>query len=161
MLLFAYGTLMDPDVRAVVLGREAGPVTAARLSGWRRAPATGEGFPMLLPDPGGSVDGLLVGPLSDTERRRVQFFEGVRQVLATVPVVCAARGPLTALACLGAQGPDVQGLTAGEGDWHLAGWQASHKSWYLPATVDYMACFGRTDLDTALRRWTALKPGSA
>lgn len=153
MLLFAYGTLMDPDVRAFVLGRGGGPVTAARLTGWRRAPVAGESFPMLVADAGGAVDGLLVELQSDGERERVQFFEGVRQVLAPVTAVCATRGPIDALACLSGAG-----LVAGDGDWDLARWQAAHKARYLPATVEYMAGFGRHDVETALRLWSLRAP---
>ncbi len=153
MLLFTYGTLMDPDVRAVVLGRDGGAVSAARLSGWRRAPVAGESFPMLVADAAATVDGLLVDLHGETERQRVQFFEGVRQVLGPVTALCAARGPVEALACLSGEG-----LVAGEGDWDLVRWQALHKPRYLPAAKEYMAGFGVHDVETALRLWSLRAP---
>ena len=76
--LFFFGTLMDADVRALVLGPEYSDheVRRAWLRGFRRVFMPGRTYPMLLPHPHGRVEGILVGGLSVEAVRRLSTFEG-------------------------------------------------------------------------------------
>ncbi len=77
MRYFFYGTLLDPDVRAHILGswinrREP---TRARLPGYRRVYIRGRHYPVVVPAHGESVDGLLAEGLDRHAMRRLAEFE--------------------------------------------------------------------------------------
>ena len=76
MRFFFYGTLIDPDVRRVVLGPHAPRrVEPARLQGWRRAAVPGRTYPVIVIDAGAHVDGVLVHGLGTAARRRLERYE--------------------------------------------------------------------------------------
>ncbi len=58
---FFYGTLMDPDVVARVAGGHRGPtpLEPADAEGFARVYVAGVSYPMLVPRPGGRVEGRL------------------------------------------------------------------------------------------------------
>lgn len=74
---FFFGTLMDRDVLTEVLDRPVADVElrAARLPGWRRVATAGEAYPLLVPDPGGAVDGVLLRRPSGRDDARIRHFE--------------------------------------------------------------------------------------
>lgn len=150
MLLFAYGTLLDPDVRRIVLNRPSptAEATPAILHGHRRVRVEDEVYPTVLPDPGATVDGLLVPLRSGCERDRVQFFEGFELLLREHVVACAVRGPVAALVCTAT--PDFR--HTGE-PWSLEEWQRLHKPDYLDASTAYMDGFGTLGIDEVHRVW--------
>ncbi len=79
MRFFFFGTLMDPDVRALVIG---GPAPALRiepatLAGFRRVYVAGRSYPMLISDALGRVEGCLVRGLDGCARARIGQFEGI------------------------------------------------------------------------------------
>src|SRR5690606_32610492 len=89
---FFYGTLLDDDVRAAVLGRTApacAPVPAV-LAGFRRVPVSGRSFPALIADPRGRVDGALLAGLDAAAAARLSYFEGPEYDPLLRPVVDAA-----------------------------------------------------------------------
>lgn len=98
--LFAFGTLLDPDIVRVVLGHDrAGRLQTepAELHGFRRRRVYGEPFPMLVPCPGGSgsesvVRGRLLHGLNDRDLTRIRFYEGEGYVLRPLTVLVGA-GP--------------------------------------------------------------------
>ena len=59
---FFYGTLLDADVRAAVLGKhaDAAVVVPDVLAGWRRVGLRGRTYPVIVPSSGATVDGLAV-----------------------------------------------------------------------------------------------------
>ncbi|WP_135468150.1 gamma-glutamylcyclotransferase family protein [Crenalkalicoccus roseus] len=102
MLLFLYGTLLDPRVLAAQSG-EAGlarRLRPARLPGWRRVALRGTPYPTLLPAPGGATDGavLRAGPAA---LARLAAYEGPSYRLVPVRVE-TPRGPCRARAWIGA-----------------------------------------------------------
>jgi hypothetical protein len=78
MRLFFYGTLLDPDVQALVLGRSlpADELTPAELRHFRRVYIAGRLYPMVLPHRGGAVDGAFTETLSKDELARIAIYEG-------------------------------------------------------------------------------------
>lgn len=72
--LFAYGSLMFPEVFKAVTGRLAGQ-KKARLSDWRRVTIRGETYPGALPAPGHQIEGILWCDLGEEEFRRLDEFE--------------------------------------------------------------------------------------
>lgn len=75
-LLFAYGTLLDPDVQRNTIGRRI-PGTPDELEGYRIASVRDgiETFPNLTPDLGGRVPGRVLD-LTQDELARADRYEG-------------------------------------------------------------------------------------
>lgn len=76
--LFFYGTLRDPAVLAVVLGRPAERISIrpAVLPDFEVCAVTGREFPFATPKKGASAEGVLVSGLSDSDVARLEFYEG-------------------------------------------------------------------------------------
>ena len=150
-----YGTLRDPDVLAIVLGRF--PLTAdvspVRVPGHRAAPLRDAPWPILLAEPGAMADGIVVEKLGPEDEARLRYYEGSPYDLADLKLgdgvvrVFVHRTP----------GPTVPG------SWSLERWQAEHKEHALARLRahmrDYAApapAFGHDDV-TLLQRETAFQ----
>ena len=75
---FFYGTLMDRDLLSEVLGRRI-PLRAllpARLPGYRRAAVRGAAYPIILPQRGASVRGVILRRVRPVKRSRLCAYEG-------------------------------------------------------------------------------------
>ncbi len=77
MRFFFYGTLMDADIRALVLGRRDGrrPVESATLPGFRRVTMHRRAYPVIVPDPSASVAGCLMRGLDRRAAALLDDFE--------------------------------------------------------------------------------------
>lgn len=150
---FFFGTLLDPDVLRLVLGRELPPERRrpATLWGFRRVVVRGESYPALRAEPGARVDGMLVEGLSADQRRRVLYFEGEEFTPQPQTVVCAGE-TLSALVFVATDATPLD-----RRDWRLANWQRDHKTDFLPMARDWMTSLDTADTAAAERRWqTAL-----
>lgn len=77
MNLGLYGTLLDPDVRALVLGeawRDAG--RPALLRGWERLYVEGQVYPGIRPAPGAEIDVLVLTGVDLAVLAQADAFEG-------------------------------------------------------------------------------------
>ena len=94
MGLFVFGTLLDPVTRGRVLGRplRVSETVPALLEGCERVQGRGRHYPVLIRDPGGIVDGLLLIKLSARERARLKTYEGSEYRLARVRVRALCNG---------------------------------------------------------------------
>jgi len=89
MRFFFYGTLIDADVRRIVLGARAAraaPSRSAELRGWTRRAVRGVGYPIIFPRADGRVHGVLVSGLDAQARRRLEAYEGADYEVVTVTV---------------------------------------------------------------------------
>ncbi|CCG41792.1 gamma-glutamylcyclotransferase family protein [Magnetospirillum molischianum] len=129
MPMFFFGTLMDADVLALVLGHSLDAVRTepALVRGVRRVHVAGRSYPMLRPHPGGRVEGHLVGGLTPLDRARLAYYEGWEYDVGTIAAIDSAGRMVTAgiYVCP----PQIQ---ADERVWRLDRWQSVHKSVYLP-----------------------------
>ncbi|MCS6781008.1 MAG: gamma-glutamylcyclotransferase [Geminicoccaceae bacterium] len=134
--LFFFGTLMDPDILGLVIGRrvEEGELEPARLTGFRRVRVAGASYPMLVPDPEASVEGRLWRGGTASERARLDAYEGPGYRLE--PVVVEARGGERVEALVYRA---VEGALRPSGEpWELALWQARFKPLYLARGEDLL-----------------------
>jgi len=93
-VLFVFGTLLDPVTRARVLGRPLREfeTVPALLDGCERVQARGRHYPVLIRDPSGMVDGLLLLRLTARERARLKVYEGREYRLARIRVRALHKG---------------------------------------------------------------------
>ncbi len=129
MRLFFFGTLMDPEVRAIVMGRQlpADAVEPAVVQGFRRVFVAGRHYPMLLAHASGWVDGTLVSGLDAETVHRLQVYEGWEYTLTPLRVRTASGQ--TVLAQVFMCPPHV---AADRRPWKLTEWQRRHKRGFLP-----------------------------
>ena len=125
MNLFFFGTLMDDDVRAIVCGGPL-PVRPATLRGWRRPHVAGRHYPMLVPRPGGRLDGVVAEGVDAETARRLQIYEGWEYELRPFRLE-TPRGPVAAhvFTC-------PLGIAWSEPEWRLDRWRLRHKRAFLP-----------------------------
>lgn len=83
--LFAYGTLMCPEIFAEVTGLHRSGSPAA-LHGFRRVRVKNEVYPALIPDPEAVVSGVVYHDLSLNVWTRLDRFEGEMYRRMTVEV---------------------------------------------------------------------------
>jgi gamma-glutamylcyclotransferase (GGCT)/AIG2-like uncharacterized protein YtfP len=127
-VFFFYGTLMDGDVLAAVIGR---PVHAthrqdAVLDHYRRVYSSGAWYPILVPMLGSSVDGVLVRGLNASEADRLATFEGDEYQLRELLVRVARSGCVQARVFMA--NPDVP---ASSETWTVEVWRRRHRREYL------------------------------
>lgn len=88
--LFAYGTLMAPEIIKRVAGISAAG-ESARLPGYRRRAVKDQAFPAIVASPGDAVDGLLYRNLNVRALRAIEDYEGSWYRRISVPVECHGR----------------------------------------------------------------------
>jgi len=130
---------MDPDILALVLGRRPEPATIrpAWIRGRRRVFVADRPYPMLIPHPGGRVDGHLLDRLGEADLARLSFYEGWEYDLAPVNVDTAPGR--TEAAWLYEAAPSVR---PDPRLWRLDRWQSLHKGMALARLARLMDAFG-------------------
>ncbi|MFI4987151.1 MAG: gamma-glutamylcyclotransferase family protein [Alphaproteobacteria bacterium] len=157
MDFFFYGTLMDDDVRRLVLGPQAAGLVLlpARLKGYRRLAKCRSSAPVLVPRRGASVAGLLARGLDRRQAARLCHYEGRNYRLATCVVRLSGQVPCTALVYLG-NGRVAVRRTA----WRLDAWQRRSKCRFLRLATLWLAAYRAGGYETRGRmrpvvRWAA------
>lgn len=151
MRFFFYGTLLDADVRRLVLpGSHARlALRPARLTGWVRTPARHGSFPVLRRHPGGRIEGLLADGIDLAGLYRMAHFEGDGYTVGRQRVTCGDAA-FDAHVFL----PERRRLSL-SGSWSLVEWQRRHKRRFLPRVVGWMGEFGATGPWTGDLSWHA------
>ncbi|MEA2809054.1 MAG: hypothetical protein QOJ17_3195 [Rhodospirillaceae bacterium] len=124
MRFFFYGTLLDSDVAALVLGRRLPPAAfmPASLLGHARRRAKNATYPIVVRDARGEVPGAIVGGLSARDVARLAAYEGPGYRI--VPLRVKAAGVMTVVSVF----EPVQNRLQPSGElWDLALWQRRHK----------------------------------
>lgn len=152
--VFFYGTLRDPDLLAVILGRPVDP--AALEPAWVDDHATlrleDEDYPVLVPRPGARAEGVLVHGLGPADFERLDFYE--EDEFEPVPVtVTTARGPVAARMFA----PNELAAADVDGPWRFEEWQAREKAVALEAAREFMDYFGRLDAEAANALWHGIR----
>lgn len=124
MRFFFYGTLLDHDVTALVLGRRLPPraFLPATLHGYARHCARGVTYPVIVRDPNGTVPGAVVCGLSAVDVERLAAYEGPRYRIA--PLTVGIHGRLTTVSVFE---PLEKRFEPVDGAWDLTLWQRRYK----------------------------------
>jgi hypothetical protein len=122
--LFAYGTLRDPDMLRVVLGRPLVPhaLHPARAPGFHAVHYPQRAYPALVRVPGAAAEGLVITDLTPFERDLLDAFEGAEYLRQPIPVMIE-EDLFEADAYL----PAIS-VPASNTAWSLIRWQTNHKA---------------------------------
>ncbi len=140
MQIFVYGTLMDPDVLRVVLGRPwpTDLLQQAEITGFRRVHLPGRNYPMLLPHHGsGRVSGLLVHGLDADAVHRLVVYEG-REYHLVPHLVTDAEGYAVRAGVFLCD----RSVPPGHRDWFLEVWVRRYKRLFLRRAAELMERHG-------------------
>ncbi len=140
--LFTYGTLLDPDVRRLVMGeRWALPhYRPGRLTGWRRCRVRGSMYPLLVAARGHAVDGMVLEGVEAEAAARIAYFESHEYLPRLAPVRCLATGhAITSWVFLPSAGTPVD-----HRDWRYDAWVRRHKRAFLRLVRYWMNLYGAT-----------------
>jgi hypothetical protein len=132
MRFFFYGTLLDHDVTALVLGRRLPPqaFAPAILPGYARWRVQGGSYPISVPDRKGEVSGAVVGGLSVRDVARLAAYEGPGYRIAALKV--RMDGALTTVSVFE---PIVSRLKPTNRSWDLSLWQRRDKRTFVARLV--------------------------
>jgi gamma-glutamylcyclotransferase (GGCT)/AIG2-like uncharacterized protein YtfP len=131
---FVYGTLMDPDLRAAVLGGPCVSLRPAVLAGYRRRTVVGEDYPAIAPAKNSRVAGLLVAGISPAMAARASIYEGDQYDAVSLTVATTDGAACDAWTFL--PQADVRLSTR---DWSLDTWQKHHKSRVLTSARAFLS----------------------
>ena len=121
---FFYGTLLDPDVMALVIGRRLPPsaFVPAILPGHARRRAKGASYPVVVRDAADRVRGVVVGGLTSRDVARLAAYEGPGYRIARLKVRIG--GELTTVSVFE---PVIARLQPSTSPWDYALWKGRHK----------------------------------
>jgi hypothetical protein len=153
MRVFFFGSLMDRELLALVIGRaiEDLGIEAATIHGFARRRARDESFPVLVPHPGGRVEGVLVMDLTEADIARIQFFEGLDYALAALAVEC--RGERMAAQVF----LPTARLAAEETAWNFDAWAAAERAFCVALAEELMSHYGSRTIAEIDALWPEMK----
>ena len=124
MRFFFYGTLLDRDVMALVIGRRLPPQAyiAAGLPGHARRRAKNATYPIVVTARSGEVPGAIVSGLSNRDVARLAAYEGPGYRIA--PLRVKVQGRMTEVSVFE---PIQTRLQPSQDLWDLTLWQCRHK----------------------------------
>ncbi|WP_254448913.1 gamma-glutamylcyclotransferase [Thalassococcus sp. S3] len=153
MNLFVYGTLRYRPLLEVVLGREVTAAEPACLKDHAVYWADGQSFPLLVAEPGGEVEGLLLLDLSETDLERLNYYEGgFAYALHPVTVTLGSGG--------GHQGQvyfPTPGVWSTGSPWSLEDWVSRWGEMTLYAAREAMAHFGHWSAEALAQRFGIIR----
>lgn len=125
MRCFFYGTLRDPLILRIVLGRRvpATSIAPAWMAGFALRAVRGETFPVAIPASDGQIEGIVVWRLGHRDLARLQWFEGSGYQLARG--LARISGAPTAQSVLWFQ-PRFR-LKASPAPWRIDRWRRRHR----------------------------------
>lgn len=146
MRCFFYGTLMDPELLALVVGREVPgrDTEPAVLPGFRRVRVRGATFPALIAAPEAHVEGLAVSGLTERDIDRARFYEGDEFTLESVMITLREWNRTVGAAAFFR----TTAVEVVDAAWSLSAWRAA-PAWQrdLRLTRQWMELYGRYAAD--------------
>lgn len=148
--LFCFGSLMDRDVLACVIGQAADKVTMkpAFIAGFYKARLPHESYPMLVPDAEREAPGQLLYGLTMTDLDRIVFFEGEEYELS--PCKVRLDGDQWTDALFFDEGIMPPPRTE---EWDFDHWKTCHKDYMIRQSKIYMSYYGKISAAEADIYW--------
>jgi len=155
---FFYGTLVDAEIRRLVLGREVpdAAMRAALLPEHRRYSVQGQPYPATVPEAGATTDGVIMSGASLQDAAILSCFEGqdydavARRV--TIPKIGAASVDEllepTAWVFIASER-----VARDRGEWSIDDWRAEHKPAFLAIANRWLDGINADDIKKEERRW--------
>ena len=128
MRFFFYGTLLDRDVMAMVIGRRLPPMAFAPaiLPGHVRRRVKGASYPIAVQERREEIHGMVVVGFSARDVARLSAYEGPRYRIASLKV--KLRGALSTVSVFE---PVEERFQPTSGAWSLTLWQRRDKQMFL------------------------------
>ena len=155
---FFYGTLVDAEIRRLVLGRSV-PDEAVReawLPGYRRFPVAGQPYPAAVPVDGAITDGVVMSGASLRDAAILSCFEGADYDASPCQVrfeadeaSAKANGSENAAWVFVAS----DRVKRDAGQWQIEAWKTAHKSAFLAIADRWLDSISQTDIESQERRW--------
>jgi hypothetical protein len=148
MRFFFYGSLLDPDIRRIVMGKGGPwPTEPATLAGWRRRRRHDAIYPILERRAGAAVEGVVVSGVTPAAAARLAAFEGSNYGIALLRPRAADGRLLPAFLFL------PRRRLAGPAPWDETGWAHGRKAAALRSAAREMMAGGRTAVRLGTRIW--------
>lgn len=147
---FFYGTLMDSDLQAVVLGGRLPAGGSAVLDGYRHRTVAGADYPAIALSKNSQVTGLLVGGVSPVMAARASLYEGPQYTAACLPVTTEDGTPCHAWTFLPGRGVRLSAR-----DWSLDAWRQRRKALALKSAHANMTAIPARALRRIETDWAA------
>lgn len=147
---FFYGTLMDPDLRAAVLGGPCGSVRPAVLAGYRPRIVAGRDYPAIAPAKDASVSGLLIDGVSPAMAARASVYEGDQYAAMSLAVTTEDGAVCDAWTFL-----PLADVCLSTRDWSLDAWQQRDKSRVLRSARAFPSAAPAREIRRAEVIWQA------
>ena len=147
--IFFYGSLRDAMLLDIVLGRSVKSVdfTPAWAKGYATRMMARERYPLLVPAPGHSAEGMLLHHPSNEDIDRLTFFEEAEYALTEITAETDT-GPVTAWFFQG-----TGKMPGTELPWDFDAWTREDRSVALLAAQDYMSHFGKLTIEEVDLLW--------
>jgi Gamma-glutamyl cyclotransferase, AIG2-like len=154
---FFYGTLLDPDIRRLVLRRDvpSDRIFPATLAGYRRFKVFDAPYPAAIRHPGAEIDGSVVRGLDALDAGRLDNFEGDDYFAALCPVKLSGGES-------GDDGPEevwvfiaTDRVPLTQAAWSLDAWQLTDKRDFIDVAHDWLEARGNDEIAVRERMWRA------
>ncbi len=154
MAFFFYGTLMDAEMRRLVLGSAAAALPA-RLMGYRRMAELRSPVPVLARRPGAAADGVLVRGIDRRRAARLRHYEGCQYRLACCMVELSGGERCRAFVFLARAPAAFRHMP-----WRLDAWQRRWRHRALKLAALWLASYRAAGYETRgrlrwVKRWAA------
>lgn len=141
---FFYGTLCHAPLLETVLGRSVDS-RPGQLTDHAVFWAEGESFPLIVEQPGGTADGILVRGMTEVDIARLDFYEGT--FAYHTRDLALADGTIARVYF-----PDPGHWQPGR-PWQLADWVAARGAVVTATAADFMALYGEKPAEAILPRY--------
>lgn len=149
---FFYGTLVDADVRRLVLRREVPDemVVPAVLSAFKRYAVRGRPYPAAVPVAGASIDGVVMPQVSLRDAAMLTCFEG-SDYEARLCQVTPSSDPGTSRSAWVFVASER--VPHSEAAWSIDDWRAQHKPAFIEIATSWLGRINESDIGTAEQVW--------
>jgi len=149
---FFYGTLVDADVRRLVLGREVpdAAVHPAELAEFQRYAVQDQPYPAAVPQPGATIDGVIMPGASLSDAAKLTCFEGADYEARLCRVTRSATGGRDQEAWVFVASDRVP---RGAPRWSIDDWRAQHKPAFFEIAAKWLSEISDAHVSAAEALW--------